>query len=261
VRETIESLEDGSIRDPMKAAAQNMKTQLPKRFYKRAEATETKEGFVIHLDGRPVRTPARSLLLVPSRRAGELLAKEWQAQKQYIDPMSMPVTRLVNTALDGVARDMQVVKEDITRFAGSDLLCYRADGPQLLIEAQQLHWDPLVDWAHTSLNARFLLAEGVMHITQPPESIAAIGTHLGAVDKPIVLAALHSITSLCGSAIIAMAVFKQEIAPENAWVAAHVDEDWQVSQWGEDSEAQALRAARKKDFDAAVMLLKALDMS
>jgi len=258
MRELFDNIEAEAVRDPMRVASQSMKPKLPKRFYKTVDVIEEEGGFVVRLDGKSVRTPAKTTVRVANKPTALLLAGEWQSQEEYIDPTTMPMTRLVNTAIDGVATDMQAVKEDIIRFAGSDLLCYRADGPQGLQAMQQECWDPLIDWAQSALGARFVLTEGIIHVAQPIEAMAAFGAHVGMIDQPVKLAAIHSLTSISGSAIIAMALFKEGIAVEEAWVAAHVDEDWQASQWGEDSEAQAFRTARKHEFDAAVKMLEAL---
>lgn len=258
MRELFDNIEAEAVRDPMRVASQSMKPKLPKRFYKTVDVIEEAGGFIVRLDGKSVRTPAKTPVRVANEPTALLLVSEWQAQEEHIDPTTMPMTRLVNTAIDGVATDMQAVKEDIIRFAGSDLLCYRADGPQGLQAMQQEHWDPLIDWAQSALGARFVLTEGIIHVAQPPETISAYSAHVGMIDQPVQLASVHSLTSLSGSAIIAMALFKGSVDADEAWTATHVDEDWQASQWGEDSEAQALRAARKREFDAAVEMLEAL---
>jgi len=170
----------------------------------------------------------------------------------------MPVMRLVNTTIDGVANDPQAVLEDILRFASSDLLCYRADAPQGLVERQNEQWDPVIDWARTTLGARFNLAEGIIHVEQPRETIAVLGSHLNQRAEPLRLAAIHLMTSLTGSALLALAVDFGELDAETAWAAGHVDEDWQIEHWGQDAEAVARRAARKRDMMAAVSLLEAL---
>lgn len=258
MRELFDNIEAEAVRDPMRVASQSMKPKLPKRFYKTVDVIEEAGGFIVRLDGKSVRTPAKTPVRVANEPTALLLVSEWQAQEEHIDPTTMPMTRLVNTAIDGVATDMQAVKEDIIRFAGSDLLCYRADGPQGLQAMQLEHWDPLIDWAQSALGARFVLTEGIIHVAQPPETISAYSAHVGMIDQPVQLASVHSLTSLSGSAIIAMALFKGSVDADEAWTATHVDEDWQASQWGEDSEAQALRAARKREFDAAVEMLEAL---
>jgi chaperone required for assembly of F1-ATPase len=233
-----------------------MQKPRPKRFYETADFKEVDDGYRIVLDGKPVRTPARNPLALRTRALAEAVAAEWQAQGKEIDPDTMPLTRLANTALDGVASDMQAVAEDVLRYAGTDLLCYRAGGPERLVARQSEMWDPLIDWAASSLGARFVLAEGVMHVPQPREAIAAFGVHVAGFTDPLALAALHVATSLSGSALIAMAVAKGEISAEEAWAAAHVDEDWNEELWGEDYEATKRRRLRFRDFAAAAFVLE-----
>lgn len=238
-----------------RVAEPSRESQLPRRFYKGAAARFHDGVWQIELDGKPVRTPGRNLLALESQVSAERLAQEWDDQRENIDPMTMPLTRLVNTALDGVAADPQAVKEDIVRYAGSDLVCYRAGSPQGLVDRQNELWDPLVEWAQAALGSRLVLAEGVIHVGQPAESIAAFSTHVGLIDNPITLAATHVATSLTGSAITAMALLKHHLTLDQAWAVAHVDEDWNISQWGEDDEAAATRALRLRDMTAAVRLM------
>ncbi|MGB3644617.1 MAG: ATP12 family chaperone protein [Mesorhizobium sp.] len=262
MREILNDLEDGphlSDPDPVRRAQIQMKTHLPRRFYKAVAVAPVEGVFAVHLDGRPVRTPAKALLALPTQEAASLVAAEFEAQEEVIDPVAMPVMRLVNTALDGVANEPQAVLEDILRFASTDMLCYRADTPQGLVERQNSHWDPVLDWVRSALGARFNLAEGVIHVDQPRESIAVLGAHLRQRSEPMRLAALHLMTSLTGSALLALAVDAGELDAEAAWCAAHVDEDWQIGQWGQDAEAVARRNARHRDFLAAVRLLEALE--
>lgn len=261
MRDILNDLETGkylSDPDPVRRAQIQMKAPRPKRFYKVASVAPVEGSFAVHLDGKPVRTPGKSLLALPTEQAAALVAAEFDAQKEIIDPVTMPVLRLVNTAIDGVASDPQAVLEDMLRFASSDLLCYRADGPQGLIDRENEHWDPVIDWARASLGARFDLAEGIIHVNQPREAIAVLGVHLAQRAEPLRLAALHVLTSLTGSALLALAIDFGQIDGEAAWQAAHIDEDWQIEQWGQDAEAEARRAHRKRDFLAAIRLLEAL---
>lgn len=227
---------------------------LPKRFYTSVAVEDRDGGLALLLDGKPVRTPGKAQLLLPSRALAEAVAEEWRAQKGRIDPATMPVTKLANSVIDGVARREQAVIDDILAYAGSDLLCYRADGPRGLIEAQQAHWDPVLAWAKSALRAPFVLSEGVVHVPQPQASLDRLKDALGGRD-PFSLTALHVMTGLTGSALLAFAVALGQMTPEEAWTAAHVDEDWQISQWGEDAEAAARRAARRRDFAAAARML------
>lgn len=261
MRDLLNDLEAGKLvsdPDPMRRAQNQMRQALPKRFYKEAEAVETPEGFAVQLDGRPVRTPGRALLALPSAAAAALVAAEFAAQDKTIDPVTMPVLRIVNTAIDGVAPDMQAVLEDVMRFSASDLLCYRADAPEALVARQAEAWDPVLDWARSALGARFFLAEGVMHVEQPRELVAAVGLWLRQRQEPFRLSAIHVMTTLTGSALLALAVEAEALTPEEAWTAAHVDEDWNAEQWGEDAEAAARRVVRRKEFDAAVALVRSL---
>lgn len=261
MRDILNDLEAGkqlSDPDPVRRAQIQMKTPLPKRFYKAVSVVPADEAFAVHLDGRPVRTPGKALLALPTEQAAALVADEFDAQGETIDPVSMPVMRLVNTAIDGVASDPHAVLEDVLRFASSDLLCYRADAPEGLVDRQNQLWDPVIDWARTALGARFNLAEGIIHVEQPRETIAVLGVHLAQRKEPLRLAAIHVMTSLTGSALLALAVDFGELDGEAAWAAGHVDEDWQVEHWGQDAEAVARRSARKRDMMAAVGLLDAL---
>ena len=149
------------------------------------------------------------------------------------------------------AEDMQAVMEDIVRFSSSDLLCYRADGPESLNDLHREHWDPIIEWAQSALGARFSLAQGVVFVEQPAEAIAAFNVHVGQIKDPLALAACHVVTTLTGSAILAMAVYKGRLNMDEAWQIAHVDEDWNIAHWGEDEEASERRATRFEDMKAA----------
>jgi chaperone required for assembly of F1-ATPase len=230
---------------------------LPKRFYARVDVEDRDGGFALLLDGKPVRTPGKAQLLLPSRALAEAVAEEWRGQGERIDPATVPLTRLANSAIDGVAGREQAVIGDILAYAGSDLLCYRADGPHGLVEAQRSHWDPVIAWAKSSLGAPLVLSEGVVHVAQPQASLDRLKDRLDGCDT-FSLAALHVMTALTGSALLALAVAEGQMTQEEAWEASYVDEDWQISQWGEDAEAAARRAARRHDFAAAARLLSLL---
>lgn len=261
MRDLLNDLDAGRLLsdpDPVRRAQNQMKSAAMKRFYKTAGVGGSERGFTVELDGKTARTPGRTVIALPTREAAALIAEEFGRQAETINPVTMPVMRLVNTAIDGVAADPQAVLEDILRFSSTDLVFYRAGSPDRLVARQAEAWDPVLDWAREALGARFFLAEGVMHVEQPRESVRAIGAHLAGRADPMVLAALHVMTTLTGSALIALAVEAGEIDAETGWGAAHVDEDWNIEQWGEDAEAQARRAIRKIDFLAAVSLIEAL---
>lgn len=226
-----------------------------KRFYSDvAVQDEGGEGSAILLDGKKVRTPGKALLILPTRRLAEAVAKEWRAQGERIDPRTMPLTRLANSAIDGVGGREPAVIDDIMAHAGADLLCYRALAHRALVEAQQTHWDPVLTWAKTALGAPLFLGEGIVHVAQPQASLHRLEETLTGRDA-FSLAALHVMTALTGSALLALAVAFKQMTPEDAWKAAHVDEDWQISQWGEDAEAAERRKNRWRDFEAAATTL------
>ncbi len=239
--------------DKTSAHAQS-KTNLPKRFYESVAVEDKGDGFALLLDGKPVRTPGKAHVLLPSKALAEAVAEEWRTQQDLIDPATMPLTKLANSAIDGVPGREDDVIGDILAYAGSDLLCYRADGPGGLIEAQQAHWDPVLAWAKSTLDVPLMLAEGIAHVAQPQASLDRLKDSLAGHD-PFSLAALHLMTALTGSAVLALAVARGGMTPEEAWKAAHVDEDWQIRQWGEDTEAAVRRTARWGDFAAAARIL------
>ncbi|MBO0902496.1 ATP12 family chaperone protein [Jiella sonneratiae] len=230
--------------------------ELPKRFYKEVTLAETPAGFAVELDGRPVRTPARHPLAVRQAHVAEALVEEWAAQGDRIDPATMPLTRLVNTTIDGILADPEPVRDDIARFAETDLLFYRAGEPDRLVTRQRERWDPLLDWAEGRFGARFVLAQGVMHVAQPEASLQAIRDHLARIRDGYAVAALHQVTTLTGSALIALAVADGRLDVEEAWALAHLDEDWNVEQWGRDAEAEQRRALRFREMAAAALLLR-----
>ncbi|RYC33798.1 ATPase [Lichenibacterium minor] len=231
----------------------------PKRFYAAATAEERDGAFALLLDGRGAKTPAKRALALPSRPAAEALAEEWNAQVEVIDPARMPLTRMSNTAIDGVAVQMAAVADEVKTYLGSDLLVYRAADPAPLVAAQATAWDPVLDWAREALGARFVLADGITFVAQPPATLQVLGAEVDAVvgqgpGAPFRLAALNVMTTLTGSALLALAVMRGRLSPEAAWAAAHVDEVFQESQWGADAEALERRERRWADMEAAARL-------
>ena len=238
-------------RDPMRAARQAMRPAPLKRFYEHAGVEERDGAFVLVLDGRPARTPARNLIAAPTHALGDALAEEWQAQEAEIDPARMPMTRLVNSAIDAVAPNPAAVADDLVKYARSDLTCYRAGEPDRLVTEQAAAWDPILAFAHETLGARFMLSQGVTFVTQPEAAVAAVRARVEAEGSPFRLAALHVMTTLTGSVLIALAHASGRLGREEAWAAAHVDETFQERVWGEDEEAMQRRAGRRADFEAA----------
>jgi chaperone required for assembly of F1-ATPase len=259
MRDLLNDLSEGlSHPDPIRRAQIQMKRPLPKRFYSAVTTDRQDEGYALQLDGKTVRTPARKALMVPTQALVSLIAAEWASQKDVIDPATMPATRLVNTAIDGIANDPQAVFEDILRFSATDLLCYRADSPEDLVARQAERWDPVTDWAANTLGARFILIEGVIHREQPREATAAFAVTLRKYDTPLDLASLHMITTLTGSAMLALAFAEGFLPLDEVWSLAHLDEDWTIEHWGSDEEAEQRRALRFKEFQAATDVFSAL---
>lgn len=247
----------GDSEDPVAKARAAARQPLPKRFYKHAAVAETEGRYRVELDGRQVRTPLRRVLEVPSRAVAEALAREWQQQTDVIDPATMPLTRLVNAALDAVAGREAAVRADIVKYAGSDLVCYRAEHPQTLVARQAEGWDPILAWARDTLGADLLPAKGIVHQAQPAAALERIASAIGPLPA-LTLAALHSATTLTGSALLALACHAGRIDGAQAWRLAHIDEDYQAEQWGWDSEAQAARDRKRAQMDAAALVLTAL---
>lgn len=242
--------------DPVTAARRGSRPALRRRFYTVAGTDPAEGGYALTLDGKPVHTPAGRRLAAPERAIARAIAAEWEAQREAIDPAAMPLTRLANTIIDGVTEKPVPVAAEIEKYLASDLLFYRASGPQQLCERQIALWDPILAWARDALGAQFKLAEGVVHVTQPD---AALRAAAGAIPSdPWRLGALHAITTLTGSALIALALLRGAVTAEAAWEAAHVDEDWNMAQWGGDAMALERRAFRLAEFTAAVTVLRAL---
>jgi chaperone required for assembly of F1-ATPase len=253
MREMLEDMFGNEPLDPIEAARRNMRPNLRKRFYQGATVGEG-APYPLLLDGRAVKTPAGNTLAAPALSLAQAIAAEWDAQGERIDPAAMPLTRLANTIIDGVAPNPEPVAEEIAKYLGSDLLCYRASTPEGLVARQSQHWDPVLAWAREAHGARFVLSEGVMFVAQPEAAIAAACTAIP--TDPWRLGAVSLITTLTGSALIALAVAANELSVDEAWAAAHVDEDWNMDFWGRDELAMQRRAARFADMQAAGMVLR-----
>lgn len=221
-----------------------------KRFYKSATVAEKEGRYAVQLDGRQIKTPAGRPLELPSSALASAIAEEWNAQGEKIAPATMPLTKIANTAIDAVGERKAEVAGDIVKYAATDLVCYRAAYPSELIAAQARSWDPVLDWVKSRYGASFLAGSGIAHIAQPAESLAAVRAAVDALDA-FKLAALHVMTSLTGSALIALACAGGELDTAAAWAAAQTDENWQVSRWGEDFEAAERRKFRLAEFEAA----------
>ena len=232
-------------------------TRRPKRFYSAVSVDGVAPTLRVLLDGKPMRTPGKRELALPARPLAEAVAAEWEAQGEHIDPGTMPLTRLVNSALDGVAGREAEVRADIGKYAASDLVCYRAEGSVELERRQADAWDPILAWARETLGVHLLTGRGIVPVVQPQAAVAAIESALARLDA-FALTAHHVMTTLMGSAVLALAHARGRLTAEEAWVAAHVDEDWQISQWGEDADAGARRERRCAEMQAASRLLQLL---
>lgn len=235
----------------------------PKRFYKDATVAAEADGYALRLDGKPARTPSRGAIVLPGAALAAAVADEWAAVETVIDPRDMPLTRLVNSVIDGVSRTMPEVRAEILRYAGSDLLAYRAPEPAALVAEQAAAWDPVIGWVGDRFGAEVATATGVMFVAQPASLEARLGAALDeavgtGAAAPFRLGALHVVTTLTGSTLLALAVAFARLDAEAAWAAAHVDEDFQIAQWGADAEAAARRAWRWAEMRAAAQVLSSL---
>ena len=228
-----------------------------KRFWRAASVEEQGAGYTILLDARPVKTPARALLTLPTCALAEAIAAEWDAQADTIDPRAMPLTGLANAAIDRVAPDPATFAGGLAQFGASDLLYYRAERPRRLVELQAAAWDPLLDWARRRFDVDFVLGSGVMPVDQPDATVRALAPAVAAYD-PFRLAALSPLVTVGGSLIAALALAEGAVARDAAWTAVTIDEQFQLDEWGSDAEAEKALAARREDFDAGARLLDLL---
>jgi chaperone required for assembly of F1-ATPase len=259
MRELFDEAYGKSPLDPEEAVRRTSRAPRRKRVYTSAGVVEAPDGFQITLDGKPIRTPSGRTVTVPTREIAAAIAAEWEAQGEFIDPLTMPLTRFANSVVEAVVDRVDAVIEDAAKYFQSDLLFYRAGHPDALIAREAKHWDPVLFWAADTLGAHFILTEGIMHVRQPDAAVAAARAALP--GDPWSIAAFHVITTLTGSALLALALLKGVLDADAVWAAAHVDEDWNREQWGVDEEVAARRAARLIDFQAAARILADLHPS
>ena len=218
-----------------------------KRFYRDVASALEGDSFAVRLDGRPIRTPARAALWLPTRALAQAVVAEWDRQGDEIDPRSMPITGLANAAIDQIVPVARRFAAGVAAYGETDLLCYRAESPAELTARQAAAWDPLLAWASDHYGVAFRTTVGVVHVAQPPETLARLGEAVAALH-PFRLAALSNLVTLAGSLVIGLAVVEDAIEPGDAWDAASIDERWQAEQWGEDEEASLRAEARRVDF-------------
>lgn len=228
-----------------------------RRFYENAAVAAAAGGHALLLDGRPVRTPARNALEVPTAALAEAIAGEWRAQAEAVDPRSMPLTGLANAAVDRVAPDPAAFAAGLARYGETDLVCYRADGPERLVARQAELWDPILAWARGRYDVELTVTTGILHQPQPAETVARFRRAMAARDA-FELAGLSPLVTVSGSLVVALALAEQAIGLDRAWAAASLDDQWQAEQWGEDSEAALALANRRRDFEAGARFLELL---
>jgi len=226
-----------------------------KRFWTDVSVGQETGGWSIALDGRPVRTPARASLVVPNKALAEAIAGEWRDVEGEIDPRAMPLTGLANAAIDRVAPDKDTFATGLARYAEADLVCYRADNPDGLVERQAESWDALLAWARRRFDVDFVTTSGVAHVEQLPATVQRLAHAVASLDA-FRLAGLSPLVTIGGSLIAALAVLEKAITPDEAWQAVSLDERWQLEQWGSDAEAEAALDNRRRDFMAAARFLE-----
>ena len=219
----------------------------PKRFWKVTEVKAEGDGYGVTLDGRPVKTPAKASLVVPTRAMAEAIAAEWDAQTDKVNPVTMPVTRGANAAIDKVSIQHAEVADLLADYGDSDLLCYRADSPAELCARQAEAWDPLLDWLEDTYGVRLTVQSGIMHSPQAPESLARLRDAVHALT-PFELAAFHDLVGLSGSLVIGFAAIHDQQPAAALWAMSRIDETWQAEQWGVDEEAAAMEEAKRQSF-------------
>ena len=228
-----------------------------RRFWRAATIAEEAGGYRILLDGRPVKTPARAELIVPTRALAEAIRTEWNDSGEQVDPRAMPLTGLANAAIDRIAPDMQHYAAGIAGYGETDLVCYRVEGPETLVGRQAESWDALLNWARRRYDVDFVCQTGIMHVPQPEDTVRKLG-HAVAALNAFQLAGLAPLVTIGGSLVAALAVLEEMMPAHAAWEAVSLDDRWQLEQWGDDPEARAALDARRRDFLAAARFLELL---
>ena len=229
-----------------------------KRFWNQADAVERDGGWGVELDGKPLRTPARDLLTVPTKALAEAIASEWNEVGDKIDPGTLPLTGLANAAVDRVTPDKEAFAKGIARYAEADLACYRAEGPSALVDRQTESWDALIGWGRRRFDVDFRTTRGIVHVDQPAATVDRLSHAVAALD-PFRLAGLSPLVTISGSLLAALGVLEGTLMPDQAWDAVTVDDRWQLEQWGSDAEAEAAIDNRRRNFMAAARFLELLN--
>jgi chaperone required for assembly of F1-ATPase len=242
--------------NPVEVTRRGARPTLRQRFYANAGISAVAEGHAVRLDDKPVLTPGRRVLAAPLPALAAAIAAEWDAQREVVDPGKMPLTRLANVTIDGVAQRPGPVVAEIAKYLASDLLLYRAADPSGLVERQRLRWDPILAWAAETFGACFRPTEGITHVTQPEEALKAAEAAIP--TDPWRLGAVHSVTTLTGSALLALALAHGRLSANEVWEGANVDEDWNMEQWGRDEQALERRSFRFAELEAAATVLRCM---
>ena len=229
-----------------------------RRFWKEVEVDREADGWTVRLDGKPVRTPARAPLAVPTDALAHAIADEWRGTGESVDPRAMPLTGIANAAIDRVAPDKQAFAAGLARYAEADLACYRSDQPPELVKRQAAAWDSLLAWARRRFDVDFATTTGLIHVAQPAPTVERLAHSVEVLD-PFRLAGLSPLVTIGGSLIAALAVLEKAITAKQAWDAVSIDERWQLEQWGADREAETALENRRRDFLAAANFLELLD--
>lgn len=222
----------------------------PKRFWTAAAAVPVEGGFAVHLDGRPVKTPAKTPLTLPTLALAQAVAAEWDAQQGVVRPETMPMTRMANSALVKVPPAFDAVVDEIARYGATDLLCYRAEAPETLVRRQAEGWNPVLDWAAETFDAPLIVTAGIIPVAQPETSLARLRAAVASHDA-FGLVGLHDLVAITGSLVLGLAVARGRLAPDAAFALSRLDEDWQAELWGIDSEAATAAAAKRGDLSDA----------
>ncbi|SDR38943.1 ATP12 family protein [Pseudovibrio sp. Tun.PSC04-5.I4] len=257
MRDVFEQIAEDIARGPVdavQAARAHSKQNLPKRFYERVSVELKDDVYAVLLDGSSIKTPARNTLVFKDETIAEGVAAEWELQEEEIDPATMPLTRIAHSAIDSVEDKFGDVADEITRYAGNDHLCYRAEAPAELVERQKNQWDPVIEWAENLFGGSFELAKGIIHVAQDAAITRAYREQLNKYDA-LQLAGIHTVTSISGSALLALGLAEKAFDADIVWSAAHVDEDWNIELWGQDDEAARIRRFKHEEFMASVLIL------
>jgi chaperone required for assembly of F1-ATPase len=226
-----------------------------RRFWTAATAVACEQGFTVHLDGRALKTPAKAPLVVPTLALAAAIAGEWQARVGHVDPASMPLTRMANSAIDKIAPQMAGVVAEVAGFGATDLLCYRSDGPEALVARQAAGWDPVLEWVAQMFDAPLVVTTGVIPVQQPPASVEWLSAQV-AMATPFALAGLHDLVAISGSLVLGLAVSAGRLTPEQAFELSRIDEHWQAELWGRDDEAAAAEADKRQAMKDAGRFLE-----